>query len=190
MNICVFCGSSLGSEAIYSASAQELGCLLAHSNSTLIYGGGNVGLMGILADSVLLNGGKVIGVIPDFLLRREVAHNGLTELEVVDSMHERKRRMADLADAFIALPGGWGTLDELAEILTWKQLGLIDSPIGLLNINSYFDHLLAQMKVMTRDGFLGDSSLASLRISKSSTALLTQLGVYSDQPLQASPKKQ
>jgi uncharacterized protein (TIGR00730 family) len=104
MNICVFCGSSVGSQAIYAASAQRLGFLLAQSNSTLVYGGGNVGLMGILADAVLTNGGKVIGVIPDFLLRREVAHHGITQLEVVDSMHERKRRMADLAGAFVALP--------------------------------------------------------------------------------------
>jgi uncharacterized protein (TIGR00730 family) len=181
MNICVFCGSSMGNEDIYIASAKELGHLLARSNSTLIYGGGNIGLMGLLADSALLHGGKVIGVIPDFLLRREVAHHGLTQLEVVDSMHERKRRMAELADAFIALPGGWGTLDELAEILTWKQLGLIDSPIGLLNINGYFDHLVAQMKVMTRDGFLADTNLASLEISNSPISLLTQLGVYSVQ---------
>ncbi|MCA6377649.1 MAG: TIGR00730 family Rossman fold protein [Cytophagales bacterium] len=181
MNICVFCGSSVGSEAIYAASAQGLGFLLAQSNSTLIYGGGNVGLMGILADAVLTNGGKVIGVIPDFLLRREVAHHGITQLEVVDSMHERKRRMADLADAFIALPGGWGTLDELAEILTWRQLGLISSPIGLLNVNGYFDHLVEQMKVMTRDGFLADTNLASLEISDSPISLLTQLGVYSVQ---------
>jgi len=171
----------MGNEDVYTASAKELGHLLARSSSTLIYGGGNIGLMGLLADSVLLHGGKVVGVIPDFLLRREVAHHGLTQLEVVDSMHERKRRMADLADVFIALPGGWGTLDELAEILTWKQLGLINSPIGLLNVNGYFDHLFAQMKVMTRDGFLADANLSSLEIANSPISLLTQLGVYSVQ---------
>jgi uncharacterized protein (TIGR00730 family) len=181
MNICVFCGSSFGSDSVYSNSAIELGRLIGLSKSTLVYGGGKVGLMGVLADSVLLNGGEVIGVIPDFLLRREVAHHGLTQLEVVDSMHERKKRMADLSDVFVAMPGGWGTLDELAEILTWKQLGLINSPIGLLNINSYFDHLMAQMEVMTKNGFLGTASLHSIKIAKSPLALLTQLGVNSVQ---------
>src|SRR4051812_13461102 len=125
MNICVFCGSSIGTNPVFSEAAKELGRLLAISNHTLVYGGGNVGLMGVLADSVLDNNGNVIGVIPDFLLQREVGHRGLTRLEVVSSMHERKHRMADLSHAFIAMPGGWGTLDELAEILTWKQLGLI-----------------------------------------------------------------
>jgi uncharacterized protein (TIGR00730 family) len=181
MNICVFCGSSSGTEAIYSTAAQDLGRLIGVSKSTLIYGGGNVGLMGILADAVLASGGQVIGVIPDFLLRREVAHHGLTRLEVVGSMHERKQRMAELSDAFIAMPGGWGTLDELAEILTWKQLGLIDSPIGLLNINSYFDHLLNQMGVMARDGFLGPDSLRSIKISKDPSQLVSQLSLNSHQ---------
>ena len=181
MNFCVFCGSSSGHDAVYAAAARELGQLIGHSKSTLIYGGGNIGLMGILADTVLATGGKVIGVIPDFLLRREVAHHGITQLEVVDSMHERKKRMADLADAFIALPGGWGTLDELAEILTWKQLGLVNVPIGLLNINFYFDHLLAQMEVMARDGFLSAVNLQSIKVSTKPQHLLAQLGVNSVQ---------
>jgi uncharacterized protein (TIGR00730 family) len=181
MNICVFCGSSSGSDAIYAITAQELGRLIGISKSTLVYGGGNVGLMGIVADATLAAGGKVVGVIPDFLLRREVAHHGLTSLEVVESMHERKKRMADLSDAFIAMPGGWGTLDELAEILTWKQLGLINSPIGLLNINSYFDHLMAQMEVMARSGFLGAESLHSIKVAQTPAQLLTQLGVNSVQ---------
>ncbi len=177
MNICVFCGSSMGTDGIYATEARELGRLIGTAKSTLIYGGGNVGLMGIIADATLEASGEVVGVIPDFLLRREVAHHGLTRLEVVESMHERKKRMADLSDAFIAMPGGWGTLDELAEILTWKQLGLIDSPIGLLNINSYFDHLMAQMEVMARNGFLGAESLHSIRIAETPAQLLTQLGV-------------
>jgi uncharacterized protein (TIGR00730 family) len=179
MNICVFCGSSSGTDVIYSTAAKELGRLIGTSKSTLVYGGGNVGLMGILADATLAASGEVVGVIPDFLLRREVAHHGITRLEVVETMHERKKRMADLSDAFIAMPGGWGTLDELAEILTWKQLGLIDSPIGLLNTNSYFDHLIAQMKVMARDGFLGAASLNSIKIAQTPHQLLTQLGVNS-----------
>jgi len=181
MNVCVFCGSSTGFDALYNSTAKELGRLIANSKSTLVYGGGNVGLMGILADSVMDHGGEVIGVIPDFLLRREVAHHGITQLEVVDSMHERKKRMADLSDAFVAMPGGWGTLEELAEILTWKQLGLIDSPVGLLNVNSYFDHLIAQMEVMTSHGFLGASYLESIKFAQTPDKLLTQLGVISVQ---------
>src|SRR5688572_2563010 len=154
MNICVFCGSSTGNKSTYTDSARELGYLMAAQNHTLIYGGGNIGLMGIIADSVLEKSGRVIGVIPDFLMQKEVGHKGLTELEIVNSMHERKKRMADLSDAFIAMPGGWGTLDELAEILTWRQLGLINQPIGLLNVNNFFDSLIAQMSHMVKEGFL------------------------------------
>ncbi len=182
MNICVFCGSSTGSEPIFKDAAEELGNLIGASNNTLIYGGGNVGLMGVVADATLAAGGKVIGVIPEFLQRREVAHSGLTQLEVVDSMHLRKQRMAELADAFIAMPGGWGTLDELAEILTWRQLSLIQSPIGILNTQSFFDHLLAQMSLMTRHGFLGNGSLEVVKVAQQPRQLLTQLGVFSVQP--------
>ena len=182
MNICVFCGSSTGSESAFRDAAIELGNLIGSSQNTLIYGGGNVGLMGVIADSTLAAGGKVIGVIPEFLQRREVAHTGLTQLEVVDSMHLRKQRMAELADAFIAMPGGWGTLDELAEILTWRQLGLIQSPIGILNTDSFFDHLLAQMSLMTRYGFLGNGSLEVLKVAPHPQQLLIQLEVFSVQP--------
>jgi len=181
MNICVFCGSSTGSEPIYKEAAHELGTLIGSNRNTLIYGGGNVGLMGIVADATLVAGGKAIGIIPEFLQRREVAHNGLTQLEVVDTMHQRKQRMAELADAFIAMPGGWGTLDELAEILTWRQLGLIQSSIGVLNTNSFFDHLLAQMSLMTRHGFLGNGSLEALKVEQQPQQLLTQLGAFSVQ---------
>src|SRR5882672_9757240 len=145
MNICVFCGSSKGLNPVYANSARELGSLLALQQHTLVYGGGNVGLMGIVADAALEKNGRVVGVIPEFLMQKEVGHRGLTELEVVPSMHERKKRMADLSDAFIAMPGGWGTLDETAEILTWKQLGLIHQPVGLLSVNGFFDALLQQM---------------------------------------------
>src|SRR5688572_20478818 len=129
MNICVFCGSSMGLNPIYADSARELGELLAAQKHTLIYGGGNIGLMGVVADAVLEKKGEVIGVIPDFLMQKEVGHKGLTKLEIDPSMHERKKRMADLSDAFIAMPGGRGTLDETAEILTWKQLSLIQQPV-------------------------------------------------------------
>ncbi len=175
MNICVFCGSATGLNPVYAESARELGKLLATSSHSLVYGGGNVGLMGILADSVLSNDGEVIGVIPDFLLQREVGHRGLTRLEVVDSMHQRKKRMAELAHAFIAMPGGWGTLDELAEILTWRQLGIIDQPIGLLNINHYFNPLLEQMRSMVSDGFLRADNVEFLRVEKTAEKLLDLL---------------
>ncbi len=179
MNICVFCGSSLGSEPVYKEAARDLGSLIGSTNNTLVYGGGKVGLMGIVADAVLASGGQVIGVIPDFLLRREVAHHGLTQLEVVDTMHQRKQRMADLSDAFIAMPGGWGTLDELAEILTWKQLGIVGQTIGILNTNSFFDGLLSQMDVMMRHGFLQQANLKTLQVAEQPKQLLTQLGAIS-----------
>jgi uncharacterized protein (TIGR00730 family) len=176
MNICVFCGSGLGNNPLYLQAAQELAHTIIQSDSSLVYGGGNVGLMGIIADHVLAKGGKVIGVIPDFLLRKEVGHKGITELIVVNSMHERKKRMADMADVFIAMPGGWGTLDELAEILTWKQLGLINKPIGLLNTNSYFTPLIAQMEKMVAEGFLNQKSFADLIIQQSPQKLLALIG--------------
>ncbi len=177
MNICVFCGSSSGNDAVYARAAKELGAGLAKTNSSLIYGGAKIGLMGLLADEVMANGGTVIGVIPEFLLKLEVGHTNITRLEVVHSMHERKLRMAKLADAFIALPGGLGTLDELAEILTWKQLKLICEPIGLLNTNSFFDHLLSQMKKMAAEGFLREESLEEIRVAEKPHQLLTLLGV-------------
>jgi len=177
MNICIFCGSGAGNNPIYAGAAREIASLLCDTQSTLVYGGGNIGLMGIIADHVLSQGGKVIGVIPDFLMQKEVGHTGLTQLEVVGSMHERKRRMADLADGFIALPGGWGTLDELAEILTWKQLGLIKASVGVLNTNHYFDSLLLQMQTMVKEGFLSPKNLQEIRISDNPKNLLIQLGV-------------
>jgi hypothetical protein len=177
MNICVFCGSGIGTNPIFSESAKKLAAQFVYSGTSLVYGGGNIGLMGVIADEVLKGGGKVIGVIPDFLMKREVGHTGLTELEVVGSMHERKRRMCDLSDAFIAMPGGWGTLDELAEILTWKQLGLIHQPIGILDVNSFFSHLLAQMEHMVASGFLKAENLRQIHVSDSPSELLTLLGV-------------
>jgi uncharacterized protein (TIGR00730 family) len=175
MNICVFCGSSAGLNPIYTDSARELGELLAAKQHTLIYGGGNIGLMGVVADAVLEKKGEVIGVIPDFLMQKEVGHKGLTKLEIVPSMHERKKRMADLSDAFVTIPGGWGTLDETAEILTWKQLGLIHQPVGILNINGFFDTLLQQLHIMVQEGFLKSENLNSLKVGHSPEHLLSQL---------------
>ncbi|MBL6446284.1 TIGR00730 family Rossman fold protein [Fulvivirga sp. 29W222] len=153
-NICVFCGSSHGNDPIYDTQAKTLGKLLAENNKALVYGGGNIGLMGVIADAVMDNGGKVVGIIPDFLMRKEVGHLGLSELIVVRSMHERKQKMTELADGFVAMPGGFGTLEELGEILTWVQLGLIKKPVALLNVNGFYNNLLLQMDHMVKQGFL------------------------------------
>ena len=161
--ICVYCGSSPGRSPEHAAAAVELGAALAGRGITLVYGGGNVGLMGILADTVLECGGEVIGVIPAFLLEREVAHDGLTELRVVESMHQRKEMMEDLSDAVVALPGGFGTLDELAEMLTWSQLGLHDKPVVLLDVDGYWSDLLAWCDRAVAEGFLRPRHRALLR---------------------------
>jgi uncharacterized protein (TIGR00730 family) len=141
--ICVYCGSNSGSDPAFTQSARELGAALVRRGMGLVYGGGRVGLMGTIADSVLARGGEVIGVIPEALVKMEVAHQGLTDLRVVKSMHERKALMVDLADAFIAMPGGFGTLEELCEVLTWTQLGLHQKPHGILNVGGFYDSLLA-----------------------------------------------
>lgn len=177
MNICVFCGSASGHDLQYKNATAEVGHLIAQSKSTLVYGGARVGLMGVLANEVLLHGGKVIGVIPDFLMDKEVSHTGLTQLEIVHTMHDRKRKMAEISDAFIALPGGWGTLDELAEILTWKQLRLIDQPVGILNTHSFFDLLIAQMQKMVSEGFLSQKHFSEIIIADTPRNLLPALGV-------------
>lgn len=175
MNVCVFCGSSTGLNPVFAESARKLGSLLAKNKMPLVYGGGKVGIMGVLADAVMANGGEVFGVIPDFLMKREVGHAGITHLQVVDSMHERKQRMADLADAFIAFPGGWGTLEELAEILTWKQLGLLTEPIVILNINQFFTPLLNQMRAMAQEGFLREEYLKNLQVASTPEEALSYI---------------
>jgi len=152
--MCVFCGSSSGSDPAYVEAAGRLGRLLADEGITLVYGGARVGLMGAVADAALGAGGKVIGVLPDFLKRKELEHPKLTELLIVSSMHERKARMAELADAFIALPGGMGTLEEFCEVVTWAQLGLHEKPCGLLNIQGYYDPLLEFVDRMIDEGFV------------------------------------
>jgi uncharacterized protein (TIGR00730 family) len=152
--ICVYCGSSTGTREVYAAHARELGAMMARNGWRLVYGGGRVGLMGVLADAVLAAGGEVIGVIPRWLADREVAHLGLTELCVVETMHERKHRMANLADAFVALPGGYGTLDELCEILGWAQLGLHDKPVIVLDTEEYWQPLFVMLDRAVENGFL------------------------------------
>lgn len=153
-SICVFCGSSNGSDPAYAKAARHLGQAIAGNGLTLVYGGGHVGLMGVVADAALEAGGEVIGVMPKSLVDREIAHTGLTKLHVVSSMHERKALMADLSDGFIALPGGNGTLEEFFEVLTWAQLGEHDKPCGLLNAAGYYDPLLAVFDQMVLMKFL------------------------------------
>lgn len=181
-NICVFCGSSSGFNDVYANAALVLGKELAARNKRLIYGGGNVGLMGIIADEVLAKGGKVTGVIPHFLFDWEVGHVGLTELIKVDSMHERKLLMSEKADAFIAMPGGFGTLEELAEILTWVQLSIIQKPIGILNVNGFYDHLIAQLNKMVEEGFLKQQNREMLLTSDNPEELLNILESFRPTP--------
>ncbi len=154
--ICVFCGSNGGADPIFLETAGKVGEFLARENIELVYGGGRVGLMGKIADTVLQNGGRVIGAIPEALAIKEVAHQGLTEIHVVDSMHERKALMAELSDGFIALPGGFGTFEELCEIITWAQLGIHQKPCALLNVGGFYDHLMAQIDLSVKQNFIRD----------------------------------
>ncbi|MEQ1882658.1 MAG: TIGR00730 family Rossman fold protein [Burkholderiales bacterium] len=177
--ICVFCGSSSGARPGYATTARELGKLLAGRNIGLVYGGGSVGLMGILADATLAAGGEVIGVIPQSLADREVAHHGLTELRIVETMHERKAVMADLADAFIAMPGGFGTLDEFFEILTWAQLGIHAKPCGLLNVERYFDSLLEFLDHTVDERLLKPAHRQFILVENDAKELLARLEKFS-----------
>ena len=153
-SICIYCGSNTGSNPIYAERAAALGTRLAQQGLAVVYGGGNVGLMGVVADAALAAGGEVIGVIPEQLVGWEVAHTGLTRLEVVANMHERKARMFDLSDGFVALPGGFGTLDEMFEMLTWRQLGIGDKPCAFLDVQGFFEPLVALMDRMVEERFL------------------------------------
>ena len=153
-NICIYCGSNTGSNPSYAERAAALGTRLAQQGLAVVYGGGNVGLMGVVADAALAAGGEVVGVIPEQLVGWEVAHTGLTRLEVVANMHERKARMFDLSDGFVALPGGFGTLDEMFEMLTWRQLGIGDKPCAFLDVQGFFEPLVAMMDRMVEERFL------------------------------------
>ncbi|MDW7691911.1 TIGR00730 family Rossman fold protein [Flammeovirgaceae bacterium SG7u.111] len=156
-NICIFCGSSPGKGKTYKKEAKAFGKLLAKNNYRLVYGGGSTGLMGAVADGVIDAGGKVLGVIPEFLIKKEIGHNKIHEMIVTDTMHERKQKMADISDAFIALPGGMGTMDELCEIVTWSQLGLHKKPIGIYNINGFFDLQLMMFDKMVEERFVSEA---------------------------------
>ncbi|MFU2014327.1 TIGR00730 family Rossman fold protein [Peribacillus butanolivorans] len=176
--LAVFCGSSKGASNVYLEAAKKLGKELAKRNITLVYGGACVGIMGAVADSVLEAGGKVIGVMPSFLEKREISHKNLTELIVVDSMHERKAKMAELSDGFIALPGGPGTLEEFFEIFTWAQLGLHHKPCGLLNINHYYDPLVALFNHMSDEQFLHEKYRSMALVDVEPNGLLDQFNTY------------
>jgi uncharacterized protein (TIGR00730 family) len=177
-SLCVYCGSSPGRRASYIEATEALGRLIAAEGITLVYGGGNVGLMGALADSVLQAGGQVIGVIPERLVAKEVAHKGLTELHRVASMHERKLKMAELSDAFIALPGGVGTLEEIFEVFTWTQLGLHLKPCAFLDVEQYYARLFQFLNHMAEERFIKKEHLASLIRADDSADLLIKLRNY------------
>lgn len=175
--VCVFCGSSSGTDPAYLSTALAFAELLVGRRLGLVYGGGNIGLMGALADAVLAGGGEVIGVIPAALRGHEVAHKGLTELQVVDTMHERKRRMYAQSDAIVALPGGIGTLEELLEAFTWNQLGVHSKPAGILNVGGYYDPLIAMFDRAVQDGFLSPDHRDLLVVADHGAELLAGIGL-------------
>jgi len=176
--ITVFCGSNSGNDEIYSVNAVLLGKILVQKNIELVYGGAHVGLMGTLANSVLKEGGKVIGVIPKFLVSKEIVHQHLSELFLVDSMHERKSKMNELCDGVIALPGGFGTLEEFFDMLTWAQLGLHKKPIGLLNCNGFYDSLIVFFQSMVEKGFLKEANQKMILVSNTIDDLIDQMKNY------------
>ena len=176
--LCVYCGSNPGRDRVYIDAARNLGKLLAESGIGLVYGGASIGVMGAVADAALAGGAEVIGVIPRALATREVAHDGLTSLHVVESMHQRKAMMAELSDGFVALPGGWGTLEEIFEVLTWAQLGLHRKPCGLLNVAGYFDHLAAFLDHTMAQAFVREAYRPMMMIEDEPRALLQRFESY------------
>ena len=177
--ICVYCGSNSGNKPAYTAAARELADVLVRHDFELVYGGSDKGIMGVIADAVLERGGKVHGVIPQMLMEKEIAHQDLTELHVVASMHARKTMMAALSDGFIAMPGGYGTLEEIIEIITWGQLRFHEKPCGLLNIEGYFDHLVAYLNHANKEGFLRDENRGMLLVDADPAGLVQQFERYS-----------
>jgi uncharacterized protein (TIGR00730 family) len=181
--LCVFCGSNVGTRPVYPDAAEQLGALLVERGIELVYGGGNIGLMGVLADTVLARGGRAIGVIPESLMAKEVGHTGLTELRIVNSMHERKAVMSDLSDGFIALPGGFGTFEEFCEVVTWSQLGLQSKPCGLLNVEHYFAPLLELFDHAVREGFLHEENRRLVLDDDDPSRLLEKMAEFRPQPV-------
>jgi uncharacterized protein (TIGR00730 family) len=182
-SICIFCGSSPGNRPVYADVAAQVGALLAGEGIRVVYGGASVGLMGEVADAALAEGGEVVGVIPGGLNDKERAHDGLSDLHVVGSMHERKAMMSELADAFMALPGGMGTLEEFAEIFTWAQLGIHEKPCGLLNVAGYFDPLIAYFDHAVREGFLWQAHRDIVLVGETPDDLLAQCRAYEPPPV-------
>jgi uncharacterized protein (TIGR00730 family) len=181
-SIVVFCGSSEGANAVYASNAYELGETFAKKNIQLVYGGAKIGIMGKVAEGALTNGGKVIGVIPEFLTLKEVFHEGLTELIVTQNMQERKLKMHDLSDGIIMLPGGFGTLEEFFEMLTWSQLGLHQYPIGILNTNGFYDPLINMMQKMVAEGFVKNNHLNTILVDTNIEILLDKMEQYHPLP--------
>ena len=182
-SVCVYCGSSTGTNPVYREDAIRLARILVENNIRLVNGGGSIGIMGIMADTILMSGGECIGVIPMGLKEKEIAHKGMTDLIVVPDMHSRKLAMVNMSDAFIAFPGGFGTLDELFETLTWSQLHLHQKPIIIYNPNNYFDHLLQQADLMVSEGFLNISSRSLLMSTDKIENLLPLLKNFNDSPV-------
>jgi uncharacterized protein (TIGR00730 family) len=176
--VCVYAGSNPGTHPAYADAARALAATLAEREIGLVYGGGRVGLMGVLADTMLEAGGETIGVMPQALIDREIGHRGLTELRVVDSMHERKAQMAELSDAFVAVPGGIGTLEELIEVYTWSQLGIHSKACGVLNVRGYYDHLAAFLDHAVDEAFLRKEHRAVLSVAADPAELLDRLGAF------------
>ncbi len=176
--ILVYCGANPGTKPIYKETAENLGKIMAENNIRLIYGGGSVGLMGIIADAVLANNGQVTGIIPHFLDRMEVGHKSLPEMHKVETMHERKAMMEKFCDGIITLPGGYGSMDELFEILSWAQLGLHQKPVGLLNVGGFYDHLLKQLDVMVEEGFLKAENRALVIVADTVEDLMEKMSNF------------
>jgi uncharacterized protein (TIGR00730 family) len=181
-SLCIYCGSSLGTSSSYAEAARRMAGAMVRENIALVYGGGRVGLMGVIADEVLRLGGEATGVIPKALVERETGHTGLTRLHIVKDMHERKAMMADLSDGFVAMPGGIGTLEELFEVFTWSRLGLHDKPLGLLNVNGFYDGLIAFLAHMVAERFLPAEQASLLSHEDDPTALLDRLRTFVPQP--------
>ena len=181
-SICVFCGANFNGDPLLTEAVEQLAEVMVNRNINLVFGGGRVGVMGMIADAILKKGGKAIGVIPEFLLSKEVGHTGLTELHVVKNMHERKQMMNDLCDGIITLPGGFGTLEEFFEVLTWLQLGLHQKPIGILNVNGFYDFLLKQMDVMVEQRFLKPLNRELVLSSANAIELVNLMDGFSAKP--------
>ncbi|MFP6559729.1 TIGR00730 family Rossman fold protein [Paraburkholderia sp. B3] len=176
--VCVYCGSSHGVSPVYTEAARAFGRALVAADLGLVYGGGKVGLMGVIADTVMAEGGRAIGVIPELLVNKEVGHEGLSELHVVPDMHHRKKMMADLSDAFVAMPGGAGTLEELFEVYTWAQLGYHHKPVAVLNIDGFYDPLIALLRHTVREGFMRQTYFDLLQVDSEPAALIEKLERY------------